>query len=84
MAQQTQHSKKTTTSKKTTAEKAVVKEPAVEPQEEQITTLLEDRHRMIAEAAYLIAEGRGFQGDMALDDWLQAEAEVDAKIAARH
>jgi hypothetical protein len=39
---------------------------------------------MIAERAYLIAEQRGFEGDMALHDWLQAEAEVDARFAARH
>jgi len=39
---------------------------------------------MIAEAAYIIAEQRGFQGDMALDDWLQAEAAVDAGFEARH
>ncbi len=44
----------------------------------------EQRHNMIAEAAYLIAEQRDFQGDMALNDWLQAEAEVRALFAARH
>ena len=38
----------------------------------------EERHHLIAVAAYYIAEQRGFQGDAALDDWLQAEAEVDA------
>ncbi len=42
------------------------------------------RHYMIAEAAYIIAEQRGFQGDLALNDWLQAEAAVDARFAARH
>jgi hypothetical protein len=44
----------------------------------------EQRYRMIAEAAYLIAEQRGFQGDMALNDWLRAEAEVGARFAASH
>jgi len=39
---------------------------------------------MINELAYLIAEQRDFQGDMAMDDWLQAEAEVDARFAGRH
>jgi hypothetical protein len=39
---------------------------------------------MIAKAAYLIAEERGFQGDMALNDWLQAEAEVGSRTIARH
>src|SRR5437867_12057176 len=32
----------------------------------------ERRRLMIAEAAYLRAEGRGFQGGSAEDDWLQA------------
>ena len=38
----------------------------------------EERHRMICERAYFLAEQRGFRGDAALDDWLQAEAMVDA------
>lgn len=37
----------------------------------------EQRHRMIAEAAYLRAEARGFRGGNPVDDWLQAEAEID-------
>lgn len=40
----------------------------------------EQRHCLIAEEAYLIAEQRGFQGEDALADWLQAEACVDAKL----
>ncbi len=44
----------------------------------------EQRHQMIAVIAYLIAEQRGFQGDMALNDWLQAEVEVDDSVTARH
>ena len=43
----------------------------------------EERHCLIAETAYLIAEQRDFQGDTALDDWLQAEAGVDAGISAK-
>lgn len=42
----------------------------------------EERHTLIAEAAYYIAEQHGFQGD-ALDDWLQAEAIIDARLATR-
>ncbi len=34
-----------------------------------------DWHRMIAEAAYFIAEKRGFAGDR-LADWLAAEEQV--------
>jgi DNA anti-recombination protein RmuC len=37
----------------------------------------EQRQRMIAEAAYFRAEQRGFQGGDPVDDWLQAEAEID-------
>jgi len=33
---------------------------------------------MIAEEAYLKAEGRGFQGGSSVQDWLEAEAEIDA------
>lgn len=39
----------------------------------------EERHHHISERAYYIAEGRGFQGDTPLDDWLQAEAEFESK-----
>jgi hypothetical protein len=38
---------------------------------------IEQRHRMIAEAAYLRAERRGFKGGDPLEDWLAAEAEID-------
>jgi len=41
----------------------------------------EERHAMIAEAAYLFAEQRGFQGDAVLDDWLRAESEVNARLS---
>ena len=37
----------------------------------------EDRYRMIAEAAYLRAEQRGFVPGSELADWLAAELEVD-------
>jgi hypothetical protein len=36
---------------------------------------------MIAEAAYLRAERRGFGGD-AVRDWCEAEAEIDARLQA--
>mgnify|MGYP006282246069 FL=1 len=37
----------------------------------------EDRHRMISEAAYYIAECRGFSGGCPAEDWLKAEAEIN-------
>jgi Protein of unknown function (DUF2934) len=38
-------------------------------------------HRMIAEAAYFIAEKRRFVGEHSLDDWLTAEQQVRQEIA---
>ena len=37
----------------------------------------EERYRMIAEAAYFRAEKRGFTGGDVVNDWIQAEAEID-------
>lgn len=39
-----------------------------------------DRHQLITEAAYRRAEARGFVAGHELDDWLAAEAEVDARL----
>jgi len=39
---------------------------------------------MIAEGAYLRAERRGFAPGYEEEDWLAAEAEVDALLKARH
>ena len=41
------------------------------------------RHQMIACAAYCRAEKRGFAGGAAsqLDDWIEAEAEIDRMLA---
>jgi len=38
------------------------------------------RHALIAEAAYLRAERRGFAPGHETEDWLAAEAEVDALL----
>lgn len=38
------------------------------------------RHALIAEAAYRLAEQRSFSPGSELDDWLAAEAEVDARL----
>jgi hypothetical protein len=38
-------------------------------------------HRMIAEAAYFIAEKRRFTGQHSLDDWLAAEQQVRQVIS---
>jgi hypothetical protein len=36
---------------------------------------------MISEAAYFMAEHRGFQSGQELQDWLFAESQIDAAIA---
>lgn len=41
----------------------------------------EQRRQMIAFAAYLRAERRGFEGGDPVTDWLEAEVEVDAELA---
>jgi hypothetical protein len=42
----------------------------------------DQRHQLIQLAAYYIAERRGFTGVSSDEDWLQAEQDVDALIAA--
>jgi hypothetical protein len=41
----------------------------------------DERRGLIAEAAYLRAERRGFVNGGEMDDWLAAEAEIDAKFS---
>jgi len=40
----------------------------------------QQRHQMIAEAAYYLAEKRGFNGGDPEQDWLTAAAEIDARL----
>jgi hypothetical protein len=40
----------------------------------------EQREQMIAEAAYYLAKHRHFQGGDPLQDWLEAQAEIDTRI----
>lgn len=42
----------------------------------------EERARMIAEAAYYLAEHRGFEPGHEVEDWLAAEAEIDGELVA--
>lgn len=42
----------------------------------------ETRRAMIAEAAYYIAEQRGFSSGRDMEDWLLAEKQVDAALSA--
>jgi hypothetical protein len=58
--------------------KARAKRAAVAPP----TVSLDVRRGMIAEAAYLRAERRGFAPGGEAEDWLAAEAEVDQLLRA--
>lgn len=49
-----------------------------------ITVSEDARRAMIAQAAYLRAERRGFASGGEVEDWLAAEAEVDALLRAGH
>jgi hypothetical protein len=42
---------------------------------------LEERHQLIAHAAYLRAAHRGFAPGHELDDWLGAEAEINGRLS---
>lgn len=45
--------------------------------------LNEERQLMIREAAYYLAEQRGFSSGSELGDWLQAESQVSASLAQK-
>jgi hypothetical protein len=49
-----------------------------------VTLNPEERHEMIAVAAYYLAEKRGFPGGGALDDWVEAEHQIDSMIERMH
>jgi len=55
---------------------------APEPAAPRPKVTAEARRRLIAESAYLRAERRGFVPGGETDDWLAAEAEVDALLRA--
>lgn len=45
-------------------------------------TTSEERHRLISEAAYYLAEQRGFQGGSPEQDWFEAASQVDKLFMA--
>jgi Protein of unknown function (DUF2934) len=50
----------------------------------RVRVTAEARRALIAENAYLRAERRGFAPGHEVDDWLEAEVEVDALLRAEH
>jgi len=49
-----------------------------------LTLSAEERHEMIAVAAYYLAEQRGFPGEGAMDDWVLAEHQIDRMVERMH
>jgi len=74
------------TKAKTATRKAPARKKAPAKRIAPVGTLLpvshEERWRMVAEAAYYLAQRRGFVGGDANADWAAAEAEVDARLNA--
>ncbi|GAB1392476.1 hypothetical protein MASR1M60_06390 [Rhodocyclaceae bacterium] len=65
-----------------TAPKATVKPKAAAKQAPAKPKITPEQYRLYVEvAAYHIAERRGFQGGDALEDWAQAEAEIDRLLS---
>lgn len=63
------------------APKAVAAKPARSRVGKPAGVPLEQRKHYIEMAAYYIAERRGFAPGNLLDDWVQAEAEIDRLLA---
>lgn len=69
-------SKKAT--KKTRTNKITKSKKAPQPKQAKDTAVsAEERQLMIGEAAYFIAEQRGFSPGSELNDWLYAESQID-------
>ena len=62
-------------------EKAPVIKKAVAKKKE-VSVSPEQRYQMIATSAYFLAEHRGFAGGYEMQDWISAEAAIDAQLKA--
>lgn len=73
----------TTSITKPKAKKSVAsaKPVTASTENKKIAISLNERYQLIATAAYLKAESRGFQGEDSLGDWLAAEAEIDGRYS---
>jgi len=73
----------TNTEKKAAPAKKSAKPAKIATPTEVPSINAEERWKMISEAAYFLAETRGFIGGNPCDDWIQAEAQVDALLSQR-
>lgn len=71
--------KKVAPKKKAAAKQKTAAKRVAAPKKTARPITAEERHRMIAEVAYLRSEAQGFTSDQH-SDWLAAEAEVDARL----
>lgn len=55
--------------------------PSARPGSSSSPVTADVRRTMIAEAAYYIAEQRGFTEGRTMDDWLLAEKQIDAALS---
>lgn len=55
-----------------------IKKPVAKKKEVSVSP--EQRYHMISTAAYFLAEHRGFAGDYEMQDWISAEAAIDAQL----
>lgn len=62
------------------ADVKVLGTPAKSNRKARLRVPAELRHRMIAEAAYYLAEKRAFQGGDPVNDWLDAERIIDQAL----
>jgi Protein of unknown function (DUF2934) len=74
----------TSASLHTATEPSQVAKPPVEPDpgaapEAPVEPAM--RHQMIAEAAFFLAQSRGFTPSQELDDWLAAEREIERRLS---
>jgi hypothetical protein len=71
-------------SKQATIQTSTVSSQAegVLPQAGEASTDPAQRYLMIAEAAFYIAQTRGFTHSQELDDWLAAEREIERRLAS--
>lgn len=82
--QETESASKTSASKsdKTLTKVKTSKAAKASIEKQTKMTISQDQRRQLIEtAAYLRAEQRGFSGGDPMDDWLQAESEVDAMLS---